>query len=86
MVNGDRNSEIFISIRKLLLGILKVVLGWNLMFQITGAAKSTHFRAELTGRAGRNGSCLSAHGNRALLGVWVFSKVFLFLGWLLKLL
>lgn len=81
MVNGDRNSQVFIIMRKLLLGILKVVLGWDLTFHITGAAKSSrndwHSRQEWLVPF-----CTWNHCSRELLGVWVFS----FLGWPLKLL
>lgn len=89
MVNGDRNSQVFISIRKLLLGDLESGAGLGPHVPDHWSCQMHTFQAEMIGTAGRNSSCLSAHGTQAAEGCWVSGsspRIFFFLGWLLKLL
>lgn len=88
MVNGDKNSQVFISIRKLLLGDLESGAGlgprvpdhWSCQIHTFQGRNDWHSRQEWLVPFCTWNSC-----NRDLLCVWVFSKDFPFLGWLLKL-
>lgn len=86
MVNGDRNSQVFISIRKLLLGDLESGAGLGPHVPDHWSCQMHTFQAEMIGTAGRNSSCLSAHGTQAAEGLGHLQGFSIFLGWLLKLL